>query len=240
MSEQSIIGDGKGLDILCASAVRSALSDCAEAFHRATNIGVTLRSDTSGGIAKRAAAGDVADIYASSLDFIEAIASGGLASGATLTLGSSRIAMGVRANDTAPDISTLEKFSAALRAAKSYSRGDPAGGGTAGTYLHGVLDRLGLLEATSAKSILRVGGYNVMTEVAEGRADFGLTQSTEIAAVAGVKIGGWLPDEIQIATRYALAPGRRSAQGETARKFIAHVAGVKGQAAFKRAGFAPA
>lgn len=240
MADEAIIGNGMGLDILCASAVRSALTDCAESFHRASGIGVKLRFDTSGGIAKRAAAGDEADIYASSLDFIEAIAAGGLASGKTLTLGSSRIAMGVRANDTAPDISTLEKFAAALRAAKAYSRGDPAGGGTAGTYLHGVLDKLGLLETTGAQSILRVGGYKVMTEVAEGRADFGLTQSTEIAAVAGVKIGAWLPDEIQIVTLYALVSGRGIKKSQAAQKFITYVAGVEGQAAFKRAGFAPA
>ncbi len=240
MSERTIIGDGEGLDILCASAARSALTDCAESFQRATGLGATLRFDTSGGVNKRAAAGDGADIFASSLDSIEDIVSRGLAGGAMLKLGASRIALGVRANEEAPDVSTLEKFRATLLGAKAYSRGDPAGGGTAGNYLHGVLDKLGLLEATREKSILRVGGYNVMKEVAENRADFGLTQSTEIAAVAGVKIGAWLPDEIQIVTLYALASGRAGASNGTARKFIAHVAGAEGRAAFKRAGFAPA
>ena len=43
MADQTIIGDGKGLDILSASAVRAALEDCARSFNAATGVGVTLR-----------------------------------------------------------------------------------------------------------------------------------------------------------------------------------------------------
>lgn len=240
MSEEIIIGDGKGLDILCASAVRAALTDCAESFHRATGIGVTMRFDTSGGINKRAAQGDGADIFSSSLESIEDVRARGFSEGSTLTLGSSRIALGVRAGETAPDISTVEKFRAVLLAAKAFSRGDPAGGGTAGNYLHGVLEKLGILDAVAKKSILRVGGYKVMQEVAEHRADFGLTQSTEIAAVAGVAIGAWLPDDLQIVTAYALTRGRTGGHAEAAIAFVAHVGGPEGRAAFARGGFAPA
>ena len=240
MSGETIIGDGRGLDILCASAVRAALTDCAESVSRASGLGVTLRFDKSGGINKRAALGDGADIFSSSLDSIEDVCARGFSDGTPLTLGSSRIAMGVRAGETAPDISTVEKFRAVLLGAKAFSRGDPAGGGTAGNYLHGVLEKLGILEPTRAKSILRVGGYKVMQEVAEHRADFGLTQSTEIAAVAGVKIGAWLPDDFQIVTAYALTRGGKGAHADAGRAFLAHVAGPEGRAAFARAGFAPA
>jgi molybdate transport system substrate-binding protein len=122
--------------------------------------------------------------------------------------------------------------------AKSIARGDPAGGGTAGNYLAGALEKLGLLEATREKSILRVGGYNVMKEVAERRADFGLTQSTEITAVAGVKIGAWLPADIQLTTLYALARCTRAPHSYNARHFLDFVTGTKGRAAIARAGFA--
>ena len=40
MADQTIIGDGKGLDILSASAVRAALEDCARSFNAATGVGV--------------------------------------------------------------------------------------------------------------------------------------------------------------------------------------------------------
>ena len=239
MAEHSVIGDGRGIDILCASAVRAALTDCAQSFHRLTGIGVTLRFDTSGGVTKRAAAGDAADIFASSAESIDDVSQRSLLAGEPLVVGASRIAMGIRSDEMAPDISTTEKFCAAMLAAKSIARGDPAGGGTAGNYLHGVLETLGLLEPTRARSLLAVGGYNVMKEVAERRADFGLTQSTEIAAVDGVKIGAWLPDELQIVTRYALAQGAKGAHAQAARQFLAHVASAEGRTAFARAGFAP-
>jgi molybdate transport system substrate-binding protein len=240
MADQTIVGDGKGLDILSASAVRAALEDCAQCFHAAQGVGVTLRYDTSGGINKRAGQGEIADIYASSTDSVDDIAAKKLIAGEPLVVGASRIALGIRAGETAPDISTVEKFRAAMLAAKSLSRGDPAGGGTAGNILVALFERLGILEPVAAKSILRVGGYKVMTEVAEGRADFGLTQSTEIVAVAGVKIGALLPEELQVVTRYSLAPGVTAPHAANARDFMAHVAGAEGRAAFARAGFSPA
>ncbi len=239
MSEEITIGARGGLEILCASAVRAALTDCAESFVRASGGGVTLRFDTSGAVAKRAAAGEPAGIFASSLDSIGDIAAAGFAVPPPLVLGSSRLALGLRAGEPAPDISTPEKFRAVLLAAKSIARGDPAGGGTAGNYLRDLFETHGLTQALSAKSILRAGGYKVMREVAEHRADFGLTQSTEIAAVAGVEIGAWLPDEWQLATLYALAPSSGGTGQKTAQAFVAHVAGGQGRAAFARAGFAP-
>lgn len=240
MADQTIIGDGKGLDILSASAVRAALEDCARSFNAATGVGVTLRYDTSGGINKRAGQGEVADIFASSTDSIDDIAGRRLLAAAPLIVGASRIALGVRANEAAPDISSVEKFKAAMLAAKSLSRGDPAGGGTAGNILVALFEKLGILEAVAAKSILRVGGYKVMTEVAEGRADFGLTQSTEIVAVAGVKIGALLPEDLQVVTRYSIAQGSKAPNAANAARFVAHVGAAEGRAAFSRAGFSPA
>ena len=101
-----------------------------------------------------------------------------------------------------------------------------------------MLDRLGLIEPTKDKTILRVGGYKVMQEVAEHRADFGLTQSTEIAAVAGVEIGGWLPADIQLTTAYALAPTTQGLANGKAQAFLAFLRGPQGLEIFKRCGFA--
>src|SRR3954447_4923780 len=148
MSEETIIGgaDEAGLTILCASAVRSALTDCAQSFHAGGGGRVHLIFDTSGGIQKRIAAGEKPDLAASSLDALRELESMGLLSGQPVTVGSSRIALGVRKGDSVPDISTVEKFKAVLLGARSYARGDPKAGGTAGNYLAGVLDRLGLLD----------------------------------------------------------------------------------------------
>ena len=240
MSEETIVGSEAeiGFTILSASAVRQALTECAKAFHAAGQGGVHLRFDTSGGILKRIGAGESPDLAASSLDAIEELHGKGRLVAAPVVVGTSRIALGIRKGEAAPDISTLEAFKATMLAAKSIARGDPAGGGTAGNYLYSVLDRLGLIEPTKDKTVLRVGGYKVMQEVAEQRADFGLTQSTEIAAVAGVEIGAWLPADIQLTTAYALAPTAQGLANGKAQAFLAFLRGPQGIEIFKRCGFA--
>ena len=224
------------LRILSASAVRQAITRCAELFHAQTGQGALVRFDTSGAILRRLGEGEAPDVVASSLDSLQELAGRGLLGGAPVVVGVSRVALGVRRGETPPDISTLAAFVQALRAAPVVVRGDPAGGGTAGNHLEKVLERLGLIEELAGRTILRVGGYNVMKEVAEGRAPFGLTQSTEIVAVDGVEIGAWLPDEVQLTTQYAVALGRDAAPA--ARDFLAFLAQEPCRAVFDAAGFA--
>ena len=95
------------------------------------------------------------------------------------------------------------------------------------------LERIGLLETTRDKTLLKVGGYNVMKEVAEDRADFGLTQSTEIVAVDGVHIAAWLPEDLQMTTPYAVAPS------DKAGAFFKTLIDGSSDDIYRRAGFFP-
>lgn len=239
MSDEILIGETGGpiLTLLSASAVRQALTSCAEAFHAEGGSSVRMLFDTSGGILKRIDAGETTDLVASSLDALSELHGRGSLPAAAFPVGSARIALGIRAGEVAPDISTVGKFRAAMLAATRISRGDPAGGGTAGNYLASLFERLDLLTATADRTVLRVGGYKVMQEVAEHRADFGLTQSTEIAAVAGVEIGAWLPPEIQLTTSYGVGATAAGAISAQARAFLDFIGGAQGRAIFARAGF---
>jgi molybdate transport system substrate-binding protein len=245
-------GEGLALRILCAGAVREALGACARAFcAQRPGARVTLRVDTSGGVLARLARGEAYDLVAAAGDAMDALARAGALAGARLPLGASRLALGVRIGERAPDVSTLEAFREALLAARSFSRGDPAGGGTGGRLIEEGLARLGLLEPTRARTLLRVGGHKVMEAVADGSADFGLTQSTEITPAPGVEIGAFLPPGLQAETVYeicALACARTSADMsadasadasscEQANAFLAHMRAAPGRAAFAAAGF---
>ena len=75
-----------------------------------------------------------------------------------------------------------------------------------------------------------------MSEVAEGRADFGLTQSTEIPAVKGVKIGAFLPAEMQLETIYAIAA--REKANAAAQQFMAFLKSEEAGKIISGAGFA--
>jgi molybdate transport system substrate-binding protein len=233
------IGAGGEISILSTGAVSRSLTDAATAYHDMTGRSFVLAFDTAGGVEKRAAAGEKPGLFASSMESLRLLATTGALEGAPRPMGSVRIALGVRKGETAPDISTLDAFKAALRNAHTIARGDPGGGGTAAKHLADALVRIGMMDVVAAKSVLRVGGHNVMAVVAEGLADFGITQSTEIVPVEGVEIGGWLPAEAQLTTVYGVALGAHAAGLESARRFFDWLATPEGARFFAAAGFSP-
>lgn len=238
--EGVVIGEGKRLKVLSAGATRASLIAAARAYHAASGAAFDMAFDTAGGVETRAGAGERPDVFASSMDSLAALGGRGALSGAPVAMGSARIALGVRTGEAAPDISTLDKFRQALRAANKIARGDSSGGGTAAIFLDGAFTRIGVMDEVAAKSVLRVGGVNVMKAVAEGLADFGITQSTEIVPVKGVEIGGWVPDEVQLQTTYGVALGAHAAQPDEARAFLRWLATPAGAQHFTDAGFFPA
>lgn len=236
MTDIERVGSGEDLSILCASALRGGLVSACRMLHRDRGIGATLSFDTTGGVLNRALAGSDNDVFAGTADALEQLGQHGLTHLPVL-VGSSRIAIGVRVGEAAPDTSTVEAFKASLLAASCVARGDPAGGGTAGQHIVRVFHALNLTEEMRERSILRVGGYNVMAEVVTGNADFGITQSTEIPTVAGAAIGGWLPDALQLTTVYGIALNVTAVHHETARVLHDFLLTADGRACFEAAGF---
>ncbi len=225
------------LRILAASALRTSLIACANAVNGASGIGFDMHWGTSGAVNKKLNEGETFDLVAGAREALMQLDEAGKINGDIRLLGVSKLAMGVRSGDTAPDISNAAAFRKVLLDAYMISRGDPAGGGTAGNHLVKVFAQLGVSEAVASKSILRTGGFDVMKEVAENRADFGLTQSTEIPAVAGVKIGAYLPAEVQLETIYAIAQcGKATPE---AMGFIQFLNSDAAQKIITGAGFAP-
>jgi molybdate transport system substrate-binding protein len=233
------VGAGDALHVLSAGAVRASLIAAATHYHSLTGCSFAIAFDTAGGVQKRAAS-ETPDVFASSMESLKAIHGIGALPGEPRAVGSARIALGVRTGERAPDISTLDAFKAAIRNATKIARGDSSGGGTAAIFLDGALARVGVMDEVAAKSVLRVGGFNVMQAVAEGLADFGITQSTEIVSVKGVEIGGWVPAEVQLETTYGVALGAHAAQAQKALAFMAWLATPEGAGHFVDAGFFPA
>lgn len=235
MSEEVLIGSAQ-FTLFCAGALRRSVTDAAGAFYARSGIGCLIRLDTAGAVTKRASAGEQADLFASSCDSLQTLAAKHLLEGEIKKVGEARMALGVRKGEAAPDVSTMEKFVAVLRNAPVIVRGDPAGGGTGGIHLQAMFEKIGLIEATEQRTVLRIGGYNVMKEVAEGRAPFAMTQSTEIVPVPGVEIGAFLPDEVQLVTPYGLALGQKT--NDAARAFLTFATSEEARPFYEDAGFA--
>jgi molybdate transport system substrate-binding protein len=145
----------------------------------------------------------------------------------------------VKAGAPLPDISTDEAFKHALLAAKSVAYIDPKAGGSSGIYVDGLLQRLGIADQVHAKAVLVQGGA-VADHIADGEAEIGVHQISEILPVAGVTLVGPLPADIQNFTVYSAGVGAAAKDQAAAKGFVEFLTGAHATPIFKAKGMEPA
>jgi molybdate transport system substrate-binding protein len=145
----------------------------------------------------------------------------------------------VKAGAPLPDISTDDAFRRALLAAKSVAYIDPKAGGSSGIYVAGLLKRLGIADAVNAKAVLVQGGA-VADRVADGEAEIGVHQISEILPVAGVTLVGPLPADIQNFTVYSAGVGTEAKDAVAAKDFVRFLTGPHALPIIKAKGMEPA
>jgi molybdate transport system substrate-binding protein len=109
----------------------------------------------------------------------------------------------VRRGDPKPDISDVDAFVRALRNAKVITYSDPALGGSASNYVHGLLAKLDTTGEIKPKIKLAVKYRSIANIVAAGGVDIALNQVTEIMADRRLELIAPLPAPIQRYTNYA-------------------------------------
>ena len=92
-----------------------------------------------------------------------------------------------------PDVASPDALKQALLSASSIAHADPARGATAGAHFARVLEQLGIAEQVKARVTVLPFGGDVIAEVARGRFEIGVSQSSEIVAHPGVTLAGRLP-----------------------------------------------
>ena len=127
---------------------------------------------------------------------------GKVAAGSRTVLAQVGVGVVVKAGAPKPDIGTVDAFKRALLDAKSVAYIDPASGGSSGIFVAKLLDGLGIAAQVKPKAKLIPGGA-VADHIADGEAEIGIHQISEILPVKGVTLVGPLPAEIQNYTTYA-------------------------------------
>lgn len=191
----------------------------------------------SGAIGKRIAGGEAGDAIVSTTAGIERLAKAGkIAAGTTRVLASSGMGVAVLKGAPKPDISTPEKFKAALLAAKSVAYSDPAGGGASGAVFEKVLKDLGIADAVNARARLGRGIPNAEF-VIKGESDIAIQQIPELMTVTGVDIVGPLPPALQSVTGFATAVLADSKIPNAAKSLVDFLASPETIALLKAKGF---
>jgi molybdate transport system substrate-binding protein len=205
--------------ILTAGAMKEVVLSVVPAFEKETGHKAVVSNDTAGGLTKRIEGGEAFDFVVITPGAAKDLAAKGKIAGTAMLVARVGVGVVVKEGVPLPDISTVEAFKNALKAAKSVAYIDPASGGSSGIYLVGLFDKLGIAADIAPKAKLKKGGY-VAELIANGEAELGLHQISEILAVKGVKLVGPLPPEIQNYTTYAAAVSANAAQPQAAQALL--------------------
>jgi len=92
--------------------------------------------------------------------------------------------------------------------------------GATGIYLKGLFERLGIAEQLKGKTKLLPPSNPAAHAVANGEAEIGMTQISEILPYAGAELVGPLPAEIQLSSVYPAAVGTGAKEPDAAKAFI--------------------
>src|SRR5712691_6259628 len=222
--------------VLSSNALKTVLEELGPQFEKATEHKLAFTLGTAVGLKgdiEKGATFDVAILTASAID--DLIKQGKVVAART-DLARSGAGMAVRKGAPKPDISTTEAFKRTLINAKSIAYVEQ--GGT-GIYLKGLLDRLGIAEELKAKTKLLPSTNPAALAVANGEAEIGMTQISEILPYAGAELVGPFPAEIQLRTSFATAVGTNAKEPEPAKALIKFLTAPAAAPVFKAKGLDP-
>ena len=188
------------LKLISSMAARELLRELSDQYQAAT--GETVITEAGGGVdvAKRIAAGEVADVVVLSDTAIDKlIAEGKVLAGSRTDLVKSGVAIAVREGAARPDIASEDAVRRAVMAAKTLSFST----GPSGVYLEKLFARWGILDDVKPRIVVPPPGIPVGTLVAQGQADLGFQQLSELMNLVGITVLGPLPPAIQTMTIFA-------------------------------------
>ena len=173
------------INIISTGSVQELLTALAPAFERASGHKLKVRVEAGSAIVSKIKAGEEADLVVAGADTIDELVKAGKVPAADrLDVLLSGVGVAVRAGAPKPDISTPEKFKAALLAAKSVAYSTGATRGPSGRHFASVIQRLGIAEQMKPKTVL-VEVSPVGAVVAKGEAEIGAQQISELLPVPG-------------------------------------------------------
>jgi molybdate transport system substrate-binding protein len=227
------------IKVLSTVALTPALDELVSKYQSSGNR-LTIVYNTIAELKKHIEGGETADVIILSRPILDAFETQGkLTKGSVVDIGSSYVAVGIRAGAPVPDISTPEKLKAALLAAKAISYADPSKGGASGVYFAKVLDRLGIAEQMKGKTVL-VPNAQAGERVVSGEAEIGVAQASELAAVPGTQVIGPLPGDLNSRIVFSAGIGSTSSNPAAAKLLIELLKSPTGAAVLKSKGMDPA
>jgi molybdate transport system substrate-binding protein len=221
------------IKLMCSGAMRPALEELAPQFERASGHKLAITYGSTNVIRERALAGDAGELVIFAGPAVEDVVRQGKLA-AKVDLVRSGVGVGVRAGSPRPDLSSAEAFKRTLLAAKSFARSE----GPSGTYIAGLLERMGIAEQMKGKTVV-VRGRLVGDALVKGEAEIGVQQVSELKSVPGVDVLP-MPAEIQHITIFAAGLTVQARDSEPVQALIKFLTSPSAAPVIKAKGLDPA
>jgi molybdate transport system substrate-binding protein len=223
--------------IISSMAMRQVLADIVAEYRRGSAQEVAVESIGGVDAAKRVQSGEAFDAVVLAAGAIEQlIQDRRIVAGSRVDLVRSGVAIAVRAGAPRPDVASEQAVKAAVLAAQSLSYST----GPSGVHLAGLFARWGITDAIKNRIVQAPPGVAVGSLVANGQAELGFQQLSELMHLGGITVLGPLPPEVQIVTTFSAGLCATSSQPAAVRAVLAYLASPAADAAKRRHGMEPA
>ena len=223
------------LKLLTAGAFKSVALELVPEFEKKTGHKVTIENDTAGALARRVAAGEYFDVVVMPPGAMAPLLGNKLVESSAKPLARVGIGVSIKQGAPVPDISTVDAWKQSLLKARAIAYTDPASGGTAGTYLANLFEKMGIAAELKPKTVLVKGGL-AGEKLLSGEADIAMQPSSELLAVPGTVLVGPIPLDVQTYILYSGAVSTGARDQAAADQLLRSLWGPDKEAALKKKG----
>ena len=222
--------------VLAVGAIKEAYVELVPEFE--TNFGHKIITTWTGSanIRKQIAAGEIYDLVIVGGQEIDAfIQQGKIVPGSRVDLVKSGVGVGVRAGAPKPDISSSEALKKTVLNSKSigYSTGP------SGEHVLALFERMGITDLVKPRLKQVPSGARIGTFIANGEAEIGFQQISELIHAPGVDYLGPLPSGAQKITVYSAGVHSGAKQQEAAKELVKALAAPAAASVIRKYGMEP-
>jgi molybdate transport system substrate-binding protein len=229
--------DAAELKLQVSNALKTTMEELAPQFEKASGHKLVIEFGAAAEIKtaiQKGAAVDVAILTSAATD--DLIKEGKLAAAGRADIARAGAGVAARKGVAKPDISTTEAFKHAMLEAKSIAY--VAAGATA-PYILSVFDRLGIADQVKPKLKPQPTSNPAAKAVANGEAELGITQISEILPYTGAELVGPMPPELQLYTVFPATIAANTKEADAAKALIKFLTAPAAIAVLKAKGLSP-
>lgn len=219
----------QSLTVVAPASAQPALLQLASQYGAANGIKITVSGGSRAKVinALKTGPADVAVLPTSDMTELPNVTG-------MVALGRIAVGVGVRAGTTVPDVSTPEKFRAALLAAKGVAYADPAFGTSAGQII------ASMLSESEFRDVKRVPVQGLaVSALIDGSASIALQMLPELASNKDVALAGPVPSAYGLGVDFSVGIAAISTHATEAEAFVSYLASAQSGEIWRKYGMEP-